>query len=109
MVAGGGDQVRGVSTEGTVPHPALMAGESALELEWNRSGWLAARNGDHLVEILDLPDLGGMVSRAGGEVLDVRGEQDTRNVLAVSLEVSNWNQGGLLAILLKVPDEDVAL
>lgn len=109
VITGGGDQVRGVGTEGTVPDPALVAGESALELEWNWRRWFAAGNGHHLVEILDLPDLGGMVGRAGREVLDIWREQDTRNVLAVSLEVSNRDQGGLLTILLKMPDEDVAL
>ena len=62
MIRTSGDQVSRISTKSAVPNPALMATKRALELEWlgvrlGRLTWL--RN--HLVEVFDFPDLGGVV------------------------------------------------
>lgn len=109
MVAAGGNQVGRVSAERAVPNPALVAGKSALQLERHWAGRLATRGGDHFVKILDLPDLGGVVSGAGRKVLDVRREQNSGDVLAMSFEVSDWDKSCLLTVLLKMPDKNIAL
>ncbi len=62
-----------------------------------------------LVQVLDFPDLGGVVGGAGGEVLDVRGEEDAGYVLLVRFEVGYWDEGCFFAVLFHAPDEDVAL
>lgn len=62
MIAAGGHQVGRVSTERAVPNPALVASKRALQLEWNWAGRLATRSRDHLVKILNLPDLRSVVS-----------------------------------------------
>lgn len=109
MIAAGGDQVGRVGAERAVPNPALVTSKRALQLEWNWAWGLAARSRDHLVEVFNLPDLGGVVSRAGSKVLDIWREQDSGDVLAMSLEVSDWDKSCLLAVLLKMPDENIAL
>lgn len=109
MIAAGGDQVGRVGTERAVPNPALVASKRALQLEWNWAGGLAARGRDHLVQVLNLPDLRSVISRAGSKVLDIWREQDSGDVLAMSLEVGDWDKSCLLAVLLKVPDENIAL
>ena len=63
-----------VSTERTVPDPALVAGERALELEGLRGLGVRlylTRNGNHRLEIFNFPYLGCVVCGAGCEVLDV--------------------------------------
>lgn len=109
MVAAGGNQVGRVGAERAVPNPALVAGKRALQLEWHWTGRLATRGRDHLVKILDLPYLRGMVSGAGSKVLDIWREQDSSDVLAMSLEVSDGDKSCLLAVLLKMPDKNIAL
>jgi hypothetical protein len=109
MIATGGDQVGRVGAERAVPNPALVASKRALQLEWNWAGGLASRGRDHLVQVLNLPDLRSVVSRAGSKVLDIWREQDSGDVLAVSLEVSDGDKSCLLTVLLKMPDENVSL
>ncbi len=68
------NQVRGISTECAIPDPALVTGQSTLELEGLGvflSGWCLAWYRDHGFEVLDFPDLGCVVGGAGCEVLDV--------------------------------------
>lgn len=109
MIAAGSNQVCGVSAESAVPDPALVTSKSALQLEWDGIGWLPTRDRNHLVEILDLPNFGSVVSGTGCKVLDIRREQNSGDVLAMSLEVGDGDEGGLFAVLLKMPDENVAL
>jgi hypothetical protein len=109
MVAAGGNQVCRVRTEGAVPNPALMTSKRALQLEWHWAGGLATRSRDHLVEILYLPYLGGVVSGAGSKVLDVWREQDSGDILAMGLKVGDGDKSCLLAVLLKMPDKNIAL
>lgn len=58
---------------------------------------------------IDLPDLGGMVRGAGGQLLDVGREEDARDVVLVRGEVRDRLQLGAVEILDQGPDEDVAL
>jgi hypothetical protein len=109
MVAAGRNQVRRVGAERTVPNPALVAGKRTLQLEWHWLGRLATRGRDHFVEILNLPNFRGVVSGAGSKVLDIWREQDSGDVLAMSLEVGDGDKSCLLAVLLKMPDKNVAL
>lgn len=106
VVRAGGDEVCGVGAEGAVPHPALVAGQGGLEGE--RLGaaglvWLGGLLG------VDLPDLGGVIGRAGRELLDVGGQQDPRDVLLVRVEMRDGLQLGAVEGLDEGPDEDVAL
>lgn len=106
------NQIRRISAESTVPDPSLMARERAFQLEWLRRlviGLHLAWDRDHGIEILDFPDLGGVVCGAGCEVLDVWGEEHAGNVILVCGEVGYWDQGGLFAVLEEVPDVDVSL
>lgn len=107
MVRARGDEVRRVGGEGAVPYPALVLGEGGLE------GVGVGGQPVHLagLEVADLPDLGGVVGGAGGELLDVRGEEDARDVLLVGAELGH--RVDVCAVLVRVlgefPDEDVAL
>jgi hypothetical protein len=105
VVGAGGDKIRRVGAKGAVPDPALMAGEGGLEREWPG---LAVGGGGLLLARLDLPDLGGVVGAAGGELLDVWGEEDAGDVLAVGVELGDGDELGALVVLDEVPDEDVA-
>lgn len=63
-----------------------------------------------LVEVIfHFPDLGGVVGGAGGEVFDIRGEQDAGYILVMGFEVGYGDELGFVAVLLHAPDEDVAL
>jgi len=86
-----------------------MAGQSALELEGPHLRGGLARDGDHGVKVLDLPDLSGMVRAACCEVLDVGRQQHPGYVLSVCFEVGYGHQLRLLAVLNEVPDVDAAL
>lgn len=86
-----------------------MTCKYALELEWLCFGCGLAGNGDHGVEILDFPDLGCVVGATGCEVLDVGGEQDAGDVLAMCFEVSDGHELGLFTVLQEVPDVYTAL
>jgi len=66
-------------------------------------------NWKHRFEVFDFPYLGGVVGTTGREVLDVGREKDAGDVVAVRLEVGNWDQGCLLAVLEEMPDVNVAL
>ena len=84
MVRTGRHQIRGISTERTIPDPALMALQGRLERErvdmtvgsWKivrmgrvvRSGWI------------DGPDPRGVIGGAGRKVADVGGKQDAVDV-----------------------------
>jgi hypothetical protein len=50
-----------------------------------------------------------MVGAAGGKVLDVWGEQHSRDVLRMRLEVRDRHELRLLAVLQEVPDIDATL
>jgi len=50
-----------------------------------------------------------MVGAASCEMLDIRGEKDTSNVLVVSLEMGNWDEGGLFSMLDEKPNKDITL
>jgi hypothetical protein len=86
-----------------------MASQCAFELERFCLRRSLTRNGDHGVEILDLPDLCGVVGATSREVLDVGGEQDAGYVFVVSFEVGDGHELGLFAVLDEMPDVDVAL
>jgi hypothetical protein len=111
MVRACGDQVRGIGRESAIPNPALVTGEGRLQLERNGRSWLGAGSRGLRVDggVRNLPDLGGVVGGAGGQVLDVWGEEDASNVLGMGLEVGDRDERGLLTVLNKVPDENVAL
>lgn len=109
MIAAGGNQVGRVSTERAVPNPALVAGKRALQLERDWAGRFATRGRNHLVKILNLPYLRGVISGAGSKVFDIWREQDSGNVLAMGLEVGDGDKSRLLAILLQMPDKNIAL
>lgn len=105
------NQIRRVRTERTIPHPSLMARQRALELKRLLGMWTGrlALFRDLGFEVLDFPDLGGAVGAAGGEVLDVGGEQDAGYVGVVGFEVGDGDELGFFAVLEEVPDVDVAL
>lgn len=109
VVAASSDQVRRVGREGAVPHPALVAGKRALELERARLGRGLARRRDHRLQVLDLPDLGRVVRAARRQMLDVWRQQHPRDVLCVRLEVRDRHQLRLLAVLEEVPHIDATL
>lgn len=50
-----------------------------------------------------------MVGGAGGQVADVRGEEDPRDVGVVGEEFAHGDDGGEVAALHHFPDVDVAL
>lgn len=86
-----------------------MTRESTLQDERLCFAWLLARFWHHRLEILDFPNLGRMVSGAGRKMLDIRGEQDSSDVVIMSLEVGDGHELGLLAVLHEVPDINAAL
>jgi hypothetical protein len=104
VVAACRNQVGAVCAEGTVPHPALVAGEGRLEGEG--LGFVLVGDGLH---VLDLPDLGRMVGTAGGQLLDVGGEEDAGDVLLVCRKVGQGDELRSIVGLEKLPDEDIAL
>lgn len=106
VVGAGGDEVGRVGAEGAVPDPALVARQGGLERE---GLWAAGLVGLGGLLGVDLPDLGGVVGGAGRELLDVRGQQDARDVLLVRVEVRDGLQLGAVEGLDEGPDEDVAL
>jgi len=59
------DQISGVGTESAVPDPALVASQSTFESEGNRLCRIFTILRCHFINVLDLPDLGGVVSTAG--------------------------------------------
>lgn len=106
MVGAGRDEIGRVGAEGAVPDPALVAGQGRLEREGLWTSALVRLGG--LVRV-HLPYLGGVVGRAGRELLDVGGQQDARDVLLVRVEVGDGLQLGSVEGLDEGPDEDVAL
>lgn len=64
---------------------------------------------NHGVEILDFPNLGGVVGATGREMLDIRREENASDVFVVGLEVSDWHKLSLLTILKEVPNVNIAL
>lgn len=92
-----------VCAKGTVPDPALVAGQGGLE-----------REGLGLVvgpgrAVLDLPNLGSVVGAAGGELLDIRGEEDARDVFFMRGEVRHGDHASSVVFLFNLPDKDIAL
>ena len=85
MVTTRSDEIGAVSAERTVPDPALVAMQGGFERE---GGGVALGGGGQLVARLQVvrrgrvegPDARGVVGAAGGEVADVRGQQDARDV-----------------------------
>jgi len=69
VVAAGCDKIRAIGTERTVPDPPLVACEGRLQREGLRL--LTRPNRLHL---LDLPDLGRVISAARCQLLHVRRE-----------------------------------
>jgi hypothetical protein len=106
------NQVRRIGTESAIPDPALMTLECAFKLERLRSlviGLCLSRDRNHGFKVLDFPDLGGVVGRASGQVLNVGRKENTGNVVLVCGEMGDWDEGSLFAVLEEVPDVDVAL
>ena len=107
VVRARGDEIRRVGGECAVPDPALVLSECGLERV------RVCGQPVHLtrLDVADLPYLGGVVCGAGGELLDVRGEEDARDVLLVGAELGH--RVDICAVLVRVlgefPDEDVAL
>ncbi len=96
------DQVCRIGTESAVPDPALMTCECALKSEGLRRAVCRLRlagNGDHGSEVLDFPNLGGVVGGASGEVLDVGREENTGNVLLMGREMGDRNERSLFTKL----------
>lgn len=83
-----------------------MACESGLKWKWLGIAILIGLLG--LVGV-DFPDLGGVVGGACGELLGIGGEQDSGDVLFVSVEVGDRLEVGAVEGLNEGPDEDVAL
>lgn len=103
VIRAGCHQVRRVSAEGAVPDPALVARQGCLKRIRPR---LLVWGG---LDVLDLPDLGRVVSATGCKLLDVRGEEDARDVLLVGAEVRHRDELGAVEALDKVPHKDIAL
>lgn len=106
VVGAGGDEVGRVGAECAVPDPALVARQGGLEGEGPVEAALVRAGG--LLDV-DLPDLGGVVGGARRQLLDVRGQQDARDVLLVRRELRDGLQLGAVEGLDQGPDEDVAL
>lgn len=112
MIRARRNQVGRISTECAIPDPALVARQGTLELERLLGLFLVgdlAGLGEERLEILDFPYLGGAVGAAGGQVLDVGGEEDAGDGAVVGFEVGEGDELGFLAELEEVPDVDVAL
>jgi hypothetical protein len=75
-----------------------VACQRTFKLERLRLRRFIARTWDHLFEILDFPDLRGVVGAAGSKMLDVWGKEDSSNILPVSFKVGDWYQRGLLPV-----------
>lgn len=107
VVRARGDEIRRVGGECAVPDPALVLSECGLERV------RVCGQPVHLtrLDVADLPYLGGVVCGAGGELLDVRREEDARDVLLVGAELGHRVDvcAVLVGVLGEFPDEDVAL
>ena len=88
VVRAGRHQVCRVGAERAVPYPALMSREGGLQRE---GLWLLLRAG---FRVADLPYLGGVVRTAGGQLLDVGGEQDPGDVFLVRAEMCHREELG---------------
>lgn len=87
VVGACGNQVGTICRESAVPDPALVARERGLErVGALRLGVLVRREGFH---VYHLPDLGRVVGAAGGELLDVRRQEDAGYVLVVRAELGD--------------------
>lgn len=77
VIRTGRHKIGRVGAERAVPDPALVARQGSLEGERVRVAVVV-----QLGSLLNvhLPDLGGVVRGAGRELLNVGGEQDTRDV-----------------------------
>ena len=93
VVQTGCDQVCAVSTECTIPHPALVALQRCFQ------GKVLFRQ----------PDASRVVGQARGQVLHVRQQQHTRDVLGMRAELGCWSQQRNVFVVLHCPDVAVAL
>ena len=109
MIRASRNEIRRIGTESAIPNPALMSSQSALQLERLTLRGSLARNRNHGIEILDLPDPGSVIGAASCKVLDVGRKENTGDVLVVSFEVGDRHELSLLAVLEEVPDVDTAL
>lgn len=106
MIRASGDEVSRVGAKGAVPDPALMAGQSRLEGERVRIAIVVQLG--CLLDI-DLPNLGGVIRRTGGQLLDVGREEDARDVVFVRGEVRDGLQLSAVEVLDQGPNKDVTL
>lgn len=81
VVGAGCHQICRVRAECAVPHPALMPRQGGLEREG--LGLLLRPR----FRVVDLPYLGSMVCTARGQLLDIGGEQDPRDVLLMRVKM----------------------
>lgn len=112
MIRTSRDQVCRIRTESTIPDPALMTSQSTLQLEWLRvflRSWCLAWDWQHALEVLDFPNLGCVVCRAGCEVFDIGGEKDSGYVVLMGVKVGNRDEGSFFAVLEEMPNIDIAL
>jgi hypothetical protein len=86
-----------------------MTFQRTFKFEWLRFRGCLARNGNHGLEIFDLPDPGCMIGTTGCEMLDIRGEENSGDILVVGFEVGDGHELSFLAVLEEMPDEDIAL
>lgn len=98
------NQVRRISTESAIPNPALVACKGGLQGKW--FGFLVILL---WCQVFDLPDLGRMISAAGGKLLDVWGQEDSCDVFFMGVEMCNGEELGAVEGLDQLPDEDIAL
>jgi hypothetical protein len=87
MIATRRDQIRRIRRERTIPNPSLMARQGTLKIKGPGFRGCLARDGDHGVQIFDLPDLGSVVRAARCQVFDVGRQEHAGYVLGVCFEV----------------------
>lgn len=94
MIATRRDQIRAIGTKSAVPDPPLVSVQCRLQCK---------------LFFVDTPDLGSVIGGTSGKVANVRGEEDTRYVFCVGLELADGDKLGDVAVLDHAPDVAVAL
>ena len=112
VIAARSDQVGAIGTESTVPHPALMAFQARLQWKSTRCAlsWKVLIAFDIVrCQGVYRPDASIVVSATCGEMANVRGEENTRDIGCMRLEGCYGYQGGDIVILFHAPDVDITL
>lgn len=94
MIAASSDQISAVSAECTIPHPPLVTMECIFQCK---------------LLLVDAPDLGCVVGRAGCKMPHIWREENTRYVLYMCLEFGDRNELGNVAVLNHTPYIAIAL